>query len=81
MGPDHISTLDTVNVLGLIYAKQGKPDEAEKIYQRACKDTRRHWLLTTLLKIGIILTMIFFERTLLRGRVGQSNASNMCNMR
>ncbi|KAI9854868.1 MAG: hypothetical protein M1813_000644, partial [Trichoglossum hirsutum] len=34
-GPDHTSTLDTVNNLGLLYMDQGKLDEAEKMYQRA----------------------------------------------
>ena len=35
LGSEHISTLDTVNSLGLLYADQGKVDEAEKMYQRA----------------------------------------------
>lgn len=34
-GPDHTSTLDTVNNLGLLYANQGKHGEAEKMYRRA----------------------------------------------
>ena len=34
-GPDHTSTLDTVNNLGLLYKSQCKLDEAEKMYQRA----------------------------------------------
>ena len=34
-GPEHISTLDTVNNLGILYAEQGKLAEAEKMYQRA----------------------------------------------
>src|SRR6267378_13072 len=34
-GPDHTSTLDTVNNVGLLYSDQGKLDEAEKMYQRA----------------------------------------------
>ena len=33
-GPDHSSTLDTVNNLGVL-ADQGKLDEAEKMYRRA----------------------------------------------
>ena len=32
-GPDHTSTLSTVNNLGLLYKSQGKLDEAEKMYQ------------------------------------------------
>jgi tetratricopeptide (TPR) repeat protein len=35
LGPDHTSTLDTVNNLGALYADQGKLAEAEKMYIRA----------------------------------------------
>ncbi|KAG2411912.1 hypothetical protein HFD88_009468 [Aspergillus terreus] len=35
LGPDHLSTLDTVNNLGNLYADQGKLKEAEEMYQRA----------------------------------------------
>ena len=34
-GPEHTSTLSTVNNLGLLYADLGRLDEAEKMYQRA----------------------------------------------
>ncbi len=34
-GPEHTSTLTTVNNLGLLYADQGKLAEAEKMYRRA----------------------------------------------
>jgi hypothetical protein len=34
-GPDHTSTLDTVNNLGLLYADQDKLVKAEQMYQRA----------------------------------------------
>ncbi|ERF74890.1 hypothetical protein EPUS_09096 [Endocarpon pusillum Z07020] len=34
-GPDHTSTLNTMNNLGLLYADQGKLDGAEKMYKRA----------------------------------------------
>ncbi|KAH8645551.1 hypothetical protein BGZ60DRAFT_257741 [Tricladium varicosporioides] len=38
LGPDHTSTLDTVNNLGLLYADQGKlAAEAEQMYQRSLK--------------------------------------------
>ncbi|KAF9695227.1 hypothetical protein EKO04_006697 [Ascochyta lentis] len=37
LGPDHTSTLDTVNNLGNLYAGQGKLDEAEAMYERALK--------------------------------------------
>jgi tetratricopeptide (TPR) repeat protein len=35
LGPDHTSTLDTVNKSGNLYAIQGKLGEAEKMYRRA----------------------------------------------
>jgi tetratricopeptide (TPR) repeat protein len=35
LGPEHTSTLDTVNNLGNLYVKLGRLDEAEKMYQRA----------------------------------------------
>ena len=35
LGPNHTSTLNTVNNLGNLYSDQGKLDEAEQMYQRA----------------------------------------------
>ncbi|KAL4975282.1 hypothetical protein BDW66DRAFT_167301 [Aspergillus desertorum] len=35
LGPDHTSTLDTVNNLGNLYSDQDKLKEAEELYQRA----------------------------------------------
>ncbi|KAJ5335793.1 uncharacterized protein N7506_005729 [Penicillium brevicompactum] len=35
LGPDHTSTLSTVNNLGLLYSDQGKLKEAKEMYQRA----------------------------------------------
>jgi tetratricopeptide (TPR) repeat protein len=35
LGPDHTSTLDTVNNLGALYKDQGKLAEAEKMFDRA----------------------------------------------
>ncbi|KAJ5389767.1 uncharacterized protein N7496_000835 [Penicillium cataractarum] len=35
LGPDHSSTLSTVNSLGNLYSNQGKLREAEEMYQRA----------------------------------------------
>ncbi|KAH8587030.1 hypothetical protein B0O99DRAFT_665525 [Bisporella sp. PMI_857] len=35
LGPDHTSTLDTVNNLGILYSDQGKLAEAEAMYLRA----------------------------------------------
>ncbi|VTO91321.1 unnamed protein product [Fusarium graminearum] len=34
-GPEHTSTLDTVNNLGNLYADQGRLDKAEEMYERA----------------------------------------------
>jgi hypothetical protein len=34
-GPEHTSTLDTVNNLGLLYAGQGRLEDAETMYIRA----------------------------------------------
>ncbi len=34
-GPEHTSTLDTVNNLGNLYRDQGKMKEAENMFQRA----------------------------------------------
>src|SRR3982751_707118 len=41
LGPDHTSTLDTVNNLGILYADQGKLAEAEQMYQRALAGTEK----------------------------------------
>ncbi|KAL9122459.1 MAG: hypothetical protein Q9187_000988 [Circinaria calcarea] len=42
-GPDHTSTLNTVNNLGLLYADQGKHSEAEKMYRRALDGYEKAW--------------------------------------
>ncbi|KAN0087098.1 hypothetical protein V8E54_000786 [Elaphomyces granulatus] len=42
-GPDHASTLNTVNNLGNLYRSQGKLDEAEKMYQRALQGKEKAW--------------------------------------
>ncbi len=34
-GPEHTSTLDTLNNLGILYANQGKMVEAEAMFRRA----------------------------------------------
>ncbi|RDW56928.1 HET-domain-containing protein [Coleophoma crateriformis] len=41
LGPDHTSTLNTVNNLGLLYADQGKLVQAEEMYERALKGTEK----------------------------------------
>ena len=40
LGPDHISTLNTVNNLGTLYRDQGKLKEAE-MYQRALPNNEK----------------------------------------
>jgi tetratricopeptide (TPR) repeat protein len=35
LGPEHTSTLETVNNLGVLYKDRGKMDETEKMYDRA----------------------------------------------
>ncbi|OAQ58796.1 kinesin light chain [Pochonia chlamydosporia 170] len=42
-GPDHTSTLDTVNNLGILYKTQGKPQEAEEMYSRALRGCEKAW--------------------------------------
>ncbi|KAH9203606.1 hypothetical protein DL95DRAFT_418908 [Leptodontidium sp. 2 PMI_412] len=42
-GPEHTSTLNTVNNLGLLYADQGKLVEAEQMYQRALQGYEKAW--------------------------------------
>jgi tetratricopeptide (TPR) repeat protein len=42
-GPDHTSTLDTVNNLGSLCASQGKHAEAEKMYRRALDGYEKAW--------------------------------------
>jgi tetratricopeptide (TPR) repeat protein len=42
-GPDHTSTLNTVNNLAALYADQGKLVEAEQMYQRALQGKEKAW--------------------------------------
>jgi len=42
-GPEHTSTLDTVNNLGILYRNQGKLVEAEEMYQRALDGKEKTW--------------------------------------
>jgi Tfp pilus assembly protein PilF len=41
LGPDHPSTLNTVNNLESLYKAQGKLSEAEQMYQRALAKKER----------------------------------------
>ena len=58
-GPEHISTLDTINNLGNLYPDQGKMAEAEKMYERALEGYEKAWgpehisTLDTVNKLGI----------------------------
>jgi tetratricopeptide (TPR) repeat protein len=42
-GPEHTSTLDTVNNLAALYKDLGQLDEAEKMYQRALEGKQKAW--------------------------------------
>jgi tetratricopeptide (TPR) repeat protein len=42
-GPEHTSTLDTVNNLAALYKVQGKLVEAERMYQRALEGYEKAW--------------------------------------
>jgi tetratricopeptide (TPR) repeat protein len=42
-GPEHTSTLNTVNDLGNLYKALGRLDEAEKMYQRALDGYEKAW--------------------------------------
>ena len=42
-GPEHTSTLNTVNNLGLLYSDQGKMKEAEDMYLRALTGYEKAW--------------------------------------
>jgi tetratricopeptide (TPR) repeat protein len=42
-GPEHTSTLDTVNNLGNLYKNQGKLADAEQMYQRALRGYEKAW--------------------------------------
>ncbi|KAH6646122.1 kinesin light chain [Truncatella angustata] len=42
-GPDHTSTLSTVNNLGNLYSDQGKLQEAEEMYLRALRGKEKAW--------------------------------------
>jgi len=42
-GPEHTSTLDTVNNLGILYADQGHLEDAERMYNRALAGKEKAW--------------------------------------
>ena len=53
-GPDHTSTLDTVNNLGLPYSNKGKIAEAEAIYLRALPGYEKAWGADHASTLGIV---------------------------
>jgi tetratricopeptide (TPR) repeat protein len=42
-GPDHISTVNTVNNFGILYADQGRLADAERMYNRALAGYEKAW--------------------------------------
>ncbi|KAK1656358.1 hypothetical protein BDP81DRAFT_364381 [Colletotrichum phormii] len=55
LGPDHTSTLDSVECLGILYSKQGRLKEAEAMYERALQGNEKAWgpdHTSTLLTVG-----------------------------
>ncbi|KAF1940516.1 hypothetical protein EJ02DRAFT_494611 [Clathrospora elynae] len=42
-GPEHTSTLGTVNNLGNLYADLGRLDEAEMMFQRSLQGLEKAW--------------------------------------
>jgi tetratricopeptide (TPR) repeat protein len=61
-GPEHTSTLDTVNNLGNLYKNQGKMKEAEEMYLRALQGYEKAWgpehtsTLKTVNNLGLLYT-------------------------
>ncbi|GKT51713.1 nephrocystin-3 [Colletotrichum spaethianum] len=59
-GPEHTSTLSTVNNLGLLYKSQGRLKEAEAMYERALQGKEKAWgpehtsILSTVNNLGLL---------------------------
>ncbi|CAK7207068.1 hypothetical protein SEUCBS139899_009876 [Sporothrix eucalyptigena] len=72
LGPDHTSTLDTVNSLGMLYRLRGRFDEAEAMYDRALQGKEKalgadHMsTLKTVNSLGILYS--------LQGRINEAEA-------
>ncbi|PMD18044.1 HET-domain-containing protein [Hyaloscypha hepaticicola] len=81
-GPEHTSTLDTVNNLAVLYATQGKLVEAELMYQRALQGYEKAWgpehtsTLSTVNNIGLLYATQgkLVEAELMYQRALQGNA-------
>ncbi|KAK4246309.1 hypothetical protein C7999DRAFT_33275 [Corynascus novoguineensis] len=43
LGPEHTSTLNAANNLGILYVDQGRHNEAETMYKRALKGKEKAW--------------------------------------
>ena len=72
-GPDHTSTLHSVNNLGILYKQQGKMAEAEAMYLRALAGKEKAWgpdhtsTLDTVNNLGTLYRMLehrCFEKVL-----------------
>ncbi|KAH6653418.1 hypothetical protein BKA67DRAFT_593315 [Truncatella angustata] len=84
-GPDHTSTLSTVNNLGALYKAQGKMQEAEEMYLRALRGKENAWgpdhtsTLDTVNNLGALYKakgkMQEAEEMYLRALRGKENAS------
>jgi tetratricopeptide (TPR) repeat protein len=59
-GPDHTSTLNTINNLGILYQDQGRLADAERMYNRALAGKEKAWgldhtsTLDTVHKLGLL---------------------------
>jgi tetratricopeptide (TPR) repeat protein len=62
-GPEHTSTIKTVNNLGNLYVNLGRLDEAEKMFQRALQGKEKAWGLehTSTLETGNNLGVLYAD--------------------
>ncbi|KGO78557.1 Tetratricopeptide-like helical [Penicillium italicum] len=96
LGPDHISTLITVDNLGNLYQAQGKLDQAERMYQRALAGKEKALgpdhlsTLTTVNNLGLLyrdqgkldLTEQMYQRALAgqEKALGPDHTSTLCTV-
>jgi tetratricopeptide (TPR) repeat protein len=77
LGPDHISTLSTVNNLGILYRDQGKLAEAERMFLRALGPDHISTL-STVNNLGVLYRdqgkLAEAERMFLRALAGSEKA-------
>jgi tetratricopeptide (TPR) repeat protein len=61
-GPEHTSTLETINSMGILYRNQGRLEDAERMYNRALAGFEKAWgpehtsTLETVNSMGILYT-------------------------